>query len=66
MSALRPATIVATLVKRLSRSHRLVADPDGPGCSCESCEQAWRLHHPQRAQSQTPEMVHSSRRRWTV
>jgi hypothetical protein len=46
MSTLRPATIVTTLVQRLSRSHRQVGDPDGPGCSCESCEQAWRRHHP--------------------
>jgi hypothetical protein len=64
MSALRPATIVATLVKRLSRSHRLVADPDGPGCSCESCKQAWRLHHP--PVRQATEVAFSRRRRWTV
>jgi hypothetical protein len=65
MSALRPAMIVATLVKRLSRSHRLVADPDGPGCSCESCEHAWRLHHPP-VRAQATEVAFSRRRRWTV
>jgi hypothetical protein len=41
MSSLRPATILATLFQKLGGSLSAPAEPDGPGCSCEKCEQAW-------------------------
>jgi hypothetical protein len=41
MSSLRPATILATLYQMLGGSLSSPAEPDGPGCSCEKCEQAW-------------------------
>jgi hypothetical protein len=41
MSSLRPATILATLFQMLGGSLSSPAEPDGPGCSCEKCEQAW-------------------------
>jgi hypothetical protein len=41
MSSLRPATLIATLYKLLGGSPSPTAEPDGPGCSCEKCEQAW-------------------------
>jgi hypothetical protein len=41
MSSLRPATILATLFKTLGGSLSSPAEADGPGCSCEKCEQAW-------------------------
>ncbi len=41
MSALRPATILATLFQLLGGSLSSPAEPDGPGCSCDKCEQAW-------------------------
>jgi hypothetical protein len=41
MSSLRPATLIATLYQLLGGSLSSPAEPDGPGCSCEKCEQAW-------------------------
>ncbi len=41
MSSLRPATILATLFQMLGGTLSSPAEPDGPGCSCEKCEQAW-------------------------
>jgi len=41
MSSLRPATLIATLYQLLGGSVSSPAEPDGPGCSCEKCEQAW-------------------------
>jgi hypothetical protein len=41
MSPLRPAKIVATLFQLLGGDLSSPAQPDGPGCSCERCEQAW-------------------------
>lgn len=47
MAELRRSKIVATLFKlgrkaaRRSRSLSI-----GPGCTCESCVQAWDRHHP--------------------
>jgi hypothetical protein len=41
MSSLRPATVIATLYQLLGGSLSSPAEPDGPGCSCEKCEQAW-------------------------
>ncbi len=44
MSFLRPAKIVATLFQLLGGNLSSPAQPDGPGCSCERCEQAWNRH----------------------
>ena len=41
MSSLRPARLIATLYQLLGGSPSSPAEPDGPGCSCEKCEQAW-------------------------
>lgn len=41
MSSLRPATFLATLFHLIGGSLSSPAEPDGPGCSCEKCEQAW-------------------------
>lgn len=41
MSSLRPARILETLLQLLGGSLGSPAEPDGPGCSCEKCEQAW-------------------------
>jgi hypothetical protein len=41
MSSLRPAKIIATLFQLLGGDLTSPAEPDGPGCSCEKCEQAW-------------------------
>jgi hypothetical protein len=45
MSSLRPAKIVEALLDFLGGSRS--AQEQGPGCSCESCEQAWRRNHQQ-------------------
>ncbi len=49
MASLRPATIAATLFHWLGGTLSSPAVPDGPGCSCESCEQAWHRNHPLKA-----------------
>ena len=41
MSTLRPATIVATLFHLIGGSLAETAEPTGPACSCERCEEAW-------------------------
>lgn len=46
MSSPRPATLFAALFQRLSRSFIAPPVPEGPGCSCASCEEAWLRHHP--------------------
>jgi hypothetical protein len=45
MTALRRRKILATLLKltRGPRASRSLAV--GPGCTCESCVQAWDRHH---------------------
>jgi hypothetical protein len=48
MSSLRPATILETLFQVLGGSLSSPAEPDGPGCSCEKCEQAWNRNQPHR------------------
>ena len=42
MSSRRPATIVATLLHLIGGSLAEAAEPAGPACSCERCEEAWR------------------------
>jgi hypothetical protein len=46
MTALRRRNIVATLSQLFRRSRRSRSFQDGPGCTCESCVQAWDRHHP--------------------
>lgn len=46
MSALRRSKIVATLFKIGRRARRPKSVSAGPGCTCESCVQAWDRHHP--------------------
>jgi len=41
MSSLRPATIVATLFHLIGGSLAEAAEPAGPACSCERCQEAW-------------------------
>ncbi len=45
MAALRRRKIVATLLKLTRRSRRSKPLSDGPGCTCESCVQAWDRHN---------------------
>jgi len=48
MSSLRPATIVATLFHLIGGSLAEAAEPTGPACSCERCEEAWWRNQPER------------------
>ena len=41
MSSQRHATFLETLFQVLGGSLSSRAEPEGPGCSCEKCEQAW-------------------------
>jgi hypothetical protein len=45
MTPLRRRRIVATLLKLTRRGRRLSSLSDGPGCTCESCVQAWDRHN---------------------
>jgi len=45
MKQKRLSTVVATVLK-MARSPRPAPVPTGPGCTCESCMQAWNRHHP--------------------
>jgi hypothetical protein len=56
MSSLRPANIVATLFQLLGGSLSSPAEPDGPGCSCEKCEQAWNRQQTLRRVSRRAEV----------
>ena len=46
MAALRRRNIFATLLQLTRRSRRSSLLSVGPGCTCESCVQAWDRHHP--------------------
>lgn len=46
MAALRRRNVVATLLKLTRLSRRSKALSVGPGCTCESCVQAWDRHNP--------------------
>ena len=49
MSSQRHETVLETLFQLLGGSLTSPAEPDGPGCSCEKCEQAWnRTKSPKR------------------
>jgi hypothetical protein len=46
MTALRRRKIVATLLNFARGTRRSSSLYVGPGCTCESCVQAWDRHHP--------------------
>jgi len=46
MSALRHRKIIATFLKLFWGSRRSRSLAVGPGCTCESCVQAWDRHQP--------------------
>ena len=46
MAALRRRKIVATLMKLTRRARLSSPLTTGPGCTCESCVQAWDRHNP--------------------
>jgi hypothetical protein len=46
MTPLRRRKIVATLMKLTRRARRSNSFMVGPGCTCESCVQAWDRHRP--------------------
>lgn len=48
MTALRRRKILAALSQLFRRSRRSRSLMAGPGCTCESCVQAWDRHHPAR------------------
>lgn len=51
MAALRRRKIIATL-RKLTRTARRSALPSaGPGCTCESCVQAWDRQQPAQSSS---------------
>ena len=56
MAALRRRKIVATLLKLTRGSRRSLSLSVGPGCTCESCVQAWDRH-----QSKPVSGVHEAR-----
>lgn len=41
MSSLRPVRIATTLFHLIGGSLAEAAEPTGPACSCERCEEAW-------------------------
>jgi len=46
MAALRRRNVVAMLLKLAGASPRAKSLNGGPGCTCESCVQAWDRQHP--------------------
>ena len=62
MSSLRPATLIATLYQLLGGSLSSPVEPDGPGCSCEKCEQAWNRNQAPSRVSTRPEVAAGRRR----
>ena len=46
MTALRRRNVLATLLKLARRTRQSSSFSVGPGCTCESCVQAWDRHRP--------------------
>lgn len=46
MTALRRRNVLASLLKLGRKARRSKSLSVGPGCTCESCVQAWDRHHP--------------------
>jgi hypothetical protein len=59
MAALRRRKIVATLLKLTRRARPSSPPTTGPGCTCDSCVQAWDRHQPADAAS-----LRNPARRW--
>jgi hypothetical protein len=57
MTALRRRKVIASLLKLTRRVRRSKALMVGPGCTCESCVQAWDRHQPGNVSA-----IHDSRR----
>ena len=49
MAALRRRNVLAELLKLVGASLPAKAPTAGPGCTCESCVQAWDRHRPIKA-----------------
>jgi hypothetical protein len=56
MTPLRLRNVIANALK-LAQSPRQAPVTTGPGCTCESCTQAWDRHHPP-VQARTPARRH--------
>ena len=56
MAALRRRKVLKTLLKLTRRSRRTESPAIGPGCTCESCVQAWDRH-------QSPRVIVASQAR---
>ena len=52
MTPLRRRKIVAALLKLTRRTRSSSSQLDGPGCTCESCVQAWGRQHQVKASPQ--------------
>ena len=52
MTALRRKMILAAFRKLTRRARRKSSLSDGPGCTCESCVQAWGRQHQVKASPQ--------------
>ena len=52
MAALRRRNVIASLLKLVGASRQAKALRAGPGCTCESCVQAWDRHRPVKASTQ--------------
>jgi len=48
MAALRRRNIVETFLQLIHGSRRSRSLSAGPGCTCESCVQAWDRHRPEK------------------
>lgn len=46
MAALRRRNILEAFLKLAGASRQAKSLGTGPGCTCESCVQAWDRHHP--------------------
>ncbi len=51
MAAIRRRNVVATLLKLAGASRQAKSPTAGPGCTCESCVQAWDRQQPVKASS---------------
>jgi hypothetical protein len=54
MAALRRRKIVEMFLQVILGSRRSRSLAVGPGCTCESCVQAWDRHHPKKQARREP------------
>ena len=62
MSSQRHETVLETLFQLLGGALTPPAEPGGPGCSCEKCEQAWNRNHSLKRRSPRAEVAIQLRR----